>query len=447
MKKLSHTPYRALFFKHVFGFLGNVATPQELSRSHVIAVSGGVDSMVLLWFAHQLSKQGKIGPIRATFVHHHTRSGQDYDGKLVEGLCELYEIPFTILHAQDLGSEEGDFENRARKARRSLLTEDLRLGECLWMGHHLDDSYEWSLMQKYRSGQPKSSLGIPVRNGKIIRPFLCVSKDQLMSLSRFEKISFSEDPTNKDTKYDRNFLRGELLPLIKKRYPKYLKHYVNHANHLAAILHLSITNRIHGNQIHVFDQGAIIQGPQFSQYQVQELLHTFSQSDRGEISAQILKMFKAIDNQKKGPFHFSGGTEIYYTHHLLMIYQQKMKNNDQAISSVLAGISDAELMSLPTFKLKDLQSAWENLTKTSDAMLNMPGLILLCEPSNVAKTLNASVYDPLFPLVSLVCKNRNYRFVTAQKCLETWKRKKEKLPEKLRILPLWTLSNLFPFQE
>ena len=257
MNKLSSTSYRALFFKHVFRFLGNVTSPNELIGSHVIAVSGGVDSMALLWFAHGLSKQ--------------------------------------ILHAKDLESKIGNFEGRARKERRALLLNDLLPGESLWLGHHIDDSYEWSIMQRYRSGQPKSSLGIPVRNGKIIRPFLCVTKEQLLHLSRFENIVFRNDPTNKETKYDRNFVRESLAPLIKKRFPKYLKHYVNHANHMAVILHLNITNRVNENQIHLYEQGAIIQGPQFSQYQVQELLHSFSNSERGEITAQILKMFTIIN--------------------------------------------------------------------------------------------------------------------------------------------------------
>ena len=447
MKKLSPTSYRALFLKHVFRFLGNVTTPKELASPHAIAVSGGVDSMTLLWFAHQLSQQGKIGPIRAIFVHHHTRSGQDHDGELVKEFCRTHHIHFQMLHAEGLDTEMGNFEHRARKIRRELLMNSLRSGESLWLGHHLDDSYEWSIMQRYRSSQPKSSLGIPVRNGHIIRPFLCVSKDQLKTLARFEKIVFREDPTNFDIRYDRNFLREELVPLIKKKYPKYLKHYVNHSNYMAVILHLNITNRVNGNQIHVYEQGAIIQGSHFSQYQIQELLHSYSRSERGEITSQILKMLKAIDNGKKGPFHFSGGTEVYHTQQLLMIYQQRMKNHDEVIASVLKNISDGELESLPSFTLRDMERAWENLTKSSDAMLNMPGLVLIYETDSVAKTLNSSVFDSLFPAVSTVCKERQFSFVSALKCIETWKRKKTKLPEKIRLLPLWTLSNLFPSQE
>jgi tRNA(Ile)-lysidine synthase len=447
MTKRSRTSYRALFFKHVFRFLGNVASPQELHHFHAIAVSGGVDSMMLLWFAHQLHEQGKIGPIRAIFVHHHTRPGQDYDGLFIKEFCEARNIPFEVLHADGLNAHMSNFENQARKIRHSLLRNNLKPRELLWLGHHLDDSYEWSIMQRYRSSQPKSSLGIPVRNGRIIRPFLCVSKPQLKILARQEVISYREDPTNQDTRFDRNFLREEILPLIQKRYPQYLKHYVNHANYMASLLHLNITNRLEGNQIHIYEQGAIINGASFSQFQIQELLQSLSHSDRGELSAQILRMLKAIDNGKKGPFHFSGGTEIYYTHRLLMIYQQKLKNHDATIARVLRGIGDEELATLPEFTWKDLQRAWENLTKSSDAMLNMPGLVLLCERGSICKTLNASVYDSLFPEVSKVIRDRGFCFVTSLKCLETWKRKKQRLPKRLKLLPLWTLSNLFSSQE
>lgn len=447
MTKRSRTSYRTLFFKHVFRFLGNVTRPQELNHSHAIAVSGGVDSIVLLWFAHHLFEQGKIGPIRAIFVHHHTRPGQDYDALFIKEFCEQRFIPFEVLHADGLSTTMGDFENQARKIRHGLLKNNLRPKELLWLGHHLDDSYEWSIMQRYRSSQPKSSLGIPVRNGRIIRPFLCVSKKQLKTLARQEEITYREDPTNSDTRYDRNFLRGEILPLIQKRYPQYLKHYVNHSNYMASILNLNITNRVEGSQIHIYEQGAIINGSSFSQFQIQELLQSLSHTDRGELSAQILRMLKAIDNGKKGPFHFSGGTEIYYTHRLLMIYQQKFKNHDESIARVLEGISNNELATLPEYSWKDLERSWQNLTKSSDAMLNMPGLVLLLERESICKTLNASVYDSLFPEVSKVIRDRGFCFVTCLKCLETWKRKKQKLPEKLRLLPLWTLSNLFAFQE
>jgi tRNA(Ile)-lysidine synthase len=446
MKKLSVISYRALFFKHVYSFLGKVATPAELRGHHLIAVSGGLDSMALLWFASALHLQGKLGPVRAVFVHHHTRVGQDYDAQVVSDFCQSLGVPFEMLHASGLDGVTSNFEKKARLKRRELLLNHLNKGERLWLGHHLDDSYEWSLMQKYRSNNPKSTLGIPVRNGAIVRPFLCVTRAQIKTLALNEKIIYVEDPTNADTRFDRNFIRHELVPVIQKRYPRYLRHYAYLSNYLASIQHLNVSNRVDGNHIFAYEHGAAIQGHNFDQLQIQELLLTYSRSDRGEITAQIHKMLKAIDHGKKGPFHFSGRTEAYFTHNLLMIYNQGLKNHDQTIAAVLNEMQPAELEQLPQFTWKDLERAWENLLKSSDAMLNLPGLLLVLERPSICKTLNTFHNDSLFPQVSAVAKTKNYTLITTLKCLETWKRKKEKLPEKLRILPLWTLSNLFAFQ-
>lgn len=399
--------------------------------------------MALLWFGKQLRDQKKIGSLRAVFVHHHTRTGQDADSQIVQHFCDYANIPFKILHVSGLEGSDSNFENKARNKRRDLLLGDLKKDECLWMGHHLDDSHEWSLMQRYRSNSPKSTLGIPVRNGPIVRPFLCVSRSQLEQLVKNEAITFREDPSNADTKFDRNYIRHQLIPVMRKRYPQFLKHYAYLSNYLATIQNLNVSNRVDSSQIYVYENGAVLQGHYFSQLRIQELILAYSKAGRGEITSQIIKMLRAIDNGKKGPFHFSGRTEAYYSHDLLMIYNQGLKNYDAQIAEVLCGISDGDLEKFPVFSYQDLERTWENLKKTPDAMLNMPGIVLILESKSICKTLNANSYDSLFPKVSQVMVGRKMCFMTSMKCLAMWKRKKEKLPEKLRIIPLWSLSNLF----
>lgn len=443
MKKLSPIAYRALFFKHIWRFLRNVVSPGELQVPQAVAVSGGLDSMALLWVAKTLSDQGKIGPVRALFVHHHTRKGQDADAELIEKFCKQEKIPFRILHIEGLAAQAGNFEARARKLRRAMCLGELGPKERLWVGHHLNDSYEWNFMQRHRSHHPKASLGIPVRNGPIIRPFSCVTRAQIRRLARFEGIPFREDPTNWDLHHDRNYIRHLIIPKIKKRYPKYLKFYSHLANFSAMTLKVSVMNRSGTSEIFVFEQGAVLLGKHFSEIQIQELIHHYSNTDRGEIITTIERMLKAIDNGKKGPFHFSGGMEAYYSYNQLMIYHQGMKNYDSTIAMILSQLTEAQLIQMPTYKRIELEHAWLNLLKTSDAMLNMPGLVLVLESDSICKTLNTSVFDPLFPQVSAVCKSRGLRFITFSKGIEVWKSKKEKLPEKLRLLPLSNLSNLF----
>jgi len=446
MKKLSPIAYRALFFKHVWRFLGNVTTARELQASHAIAVSGGLDSMTLLWVAKSLHEQGKIGPVRALFVHHHTRDGQNDEMEVIRKFCKQENIPFKSLHVQGLNIHEGNFEARARSKRRELLLNELADKEKLWHGHHLDDSYEWNMMQRNRSSNPKSSIGIPVRNGPIVRPFLCVSRAQIKRLAKFEGIPYREDPSNLDMRYDRNYLRHKVIPLIRKRYPKYLKYYSHFANFSAMLLNQSVTGRLHGSNLHVYEYGAIIQSLHFSEIQIQELIHHFSNTDRGEIISQIQKMLRAIDNGKKGPFQFSGGVEAYHSYNLLMIYCQKSVNNDHSIAKALELLTDEQLKDMPSYKRVELKHAWDNLLQSPDTIHDMPGLVLVLESDSICKTLNTSVFDPLFPAVSYVCKNRGLRFIPFLKCLQIWNTKKEKLPEKLRLLPLCNLSNLFPSQ-
>jgi tRNA(Ile)-lysidine synthetase-like protein len=447
MKNLSPIAYRSLFFKHLWRFLQQITTPEELSHPHAIAVSGGIDSMTLLWVAKILHDQGKIGPIRALFVHHGTRECQDLDQAVVERFCRSEKIPFKVLKAKGLNEFTSNFEARARGARQSLILGELSPKELIWCGHQIDDSFEWGLMQRSRSTNPKAVIGIPVRNGPIVRPFHCVTRKQIRRLARFEGIPFRNDPTNRDLKFDRNFVRHKIAPLIRQRFPRFLKQYVHISNFAAMNMGISFLTKAGPAKIYAYDNGAVLQGFHFSEIQIQEIIHSYSEVDRGELITPIQRMLRAIDNRKKGPFQFSGGVNAYYTSGLLTVYCSRNSNHDQSVAKVLQSLSPLELMQLPTYKRIELEHNWINLLNSPDAMNNMPGLVVVLESDSICKTLNCSVFDPLWPHVSQVCKNRGFRFTTMVKCIETWKNKGEKLPERLKLLPLSNLANLFSSQE
>lgn len=447
MKKLSPVAYRSLFVKHVDHFLQKIATPDELKGNHAVAVSGGLDSMTLLWFAQFLHREGKIGTVRAIFVNHNTRSGQARDAELVRKFCHQEGISFVELSIEGLSPFETNFETKARRARRNLCLGELKKGELLWVGHHLDDSFEWNFMQRNRSMNPRSSIGIPVRNNQIIRPFNCVTRAQIKKLAKFEAIPFRNDPTNWDTKYDRNYVRHRIVPLIKARYPKYLKFYSHFANFSAMALKLSLIGRTSSSRLFVFEEGAVLVGKLFSEIQIQELIHTYSNADRGKIVTPIQGMIRAIDMGRKGPFHFSGGMEAYYTPGLLMIYKKNLKNYDDSIARALNSLSNNTLKMFPGYKKHELEEAWGHLLQSPDALLNLPGPVLVLESESICKTMNTSSLEPLFPKVSEICRKRGLRLMTMRKCLDVWMQKKEKLPETLRIVPLFNLSNLFTSQD
>ncbi len=399
--------------------------------------------MTLLWFAARLHQEGKIGPVRAVFVHHQTRKGQDRDQKVVEAFCRELKIPFKVLQVDWEGKQppKSNFEAIARQKRRQLLSDELKSGEKIWMGHHLDDSYEWWLMQRSRSTNPKATIGIPVRNGPIIRPFLCVTKKQIEKVAKFEGLKFSQDPTNKDNQFDRNYLRNEVIPKIRKRYPKYLKHYAYMSNYSAQAINVSLLNHGRGH-IFVYEDGAVLIGEKFAEYQIRELIHQFSTVKRGEITESILKMLKAISKGKKGPFHFSGGVSAYYSGGVLLVYPKSLKNYDESIAEALEQLTPAQLQQFPHSTYSELEMMGKNYLKTKDVMKNAPGLVLVLESESIKKTLNTSAFDVLFPRVSQVMKSKNLRFIPIMKCLDIWNKKKDKLPSRLKLLPLWNLANL-----
>lgn len=315
------------------------------------------------------------------------------------------------------------------------------------MGHHLDDSYEWAIMQRNRSSRVKTTLGIPVRNGRIVRPLLCVSRKQIERLASFEGIPFRDDPTNKDLRFDRNYIRHKVVANIRKRFPKYIKHYVNISNQASMNMNANVLAKSALIDVYSYEDGAVLIGQKFDVVQIQELMHSYSNTDRGELVGPIAKMLEAIRNGKKGPFQFSGGLEAYHTHQLLMIYRKGMKNSDESIARILSSLPNETLENLATYKREELLISFKNFLQTPHAMCDMPGLVLVMESGNISKTLNCSVFDSRFPEVSRVCQERGLRFTTYTKILERWQSRGKNLPERLRLLPLSNLTHLFSSQQ
>jgi tRNA(Ile)-lysidine synthase len=446
MKKLGHFKYTSLFLSHVEGFLLSFLGRDYLKQDHLISVSGGVDSMALLYVAMRLCEEKKIGPIRALFIHHQTRMGQDNEQKLVESFCRKHGVPFLYDSLQGLKEVKGNFEEEARLGRKFISQKFLKKNEWLWQGHHLDDSYEWHLMQKSKSHELTSTLGIPVRNKKIVRPFLCVTKDQIRRLVAFEKIPYLEDPTNVDEKFERNYLRHQVIPLIKKRYPHYLKMYASQQNDLSKLLKLSVFPQIEVRKIH-FESGDLFLSELVPKNIMIQSVREFSEKHRGELSQAVDRALKAIQNKKKGPFYFSGNVQAYASGGCLMITSKHFKNADEALARFFLKQSEKDFLDRGPHTYETLSASFERVLNSKNALEFMPFLALIFEPQSTQRNFNSSVYDSMFPCVSEICQKRGWRFVYVPKALYMWKKKQKRLSEKLGIYPLYELSYLFSFQE
>ncbi len=286
------------------------------SKRAVVAVSGGSDSMLLLYLLNDLknSQEGSsfLKELVAVHINHGTRPSNFKEEELVKNFCDKVNVNL-IIKKLNLNLSLANFEKMARDEREKVFFTYLEDGDCLYQGHNIDDSFEWSLMKSFSSCELKSSLGIPVKRGTICRPLMSMTKSQINYWALKLKVPFLVDDSNFNLKFDRNFMRQQILQM-KDRYPQYLKHYVYRSNALAKKLgliafknkesSLVITRTKDSTRIFLDNLVSDLSG---YEDEIRQIIHQLSEVKRGAITGQIFKLIKAQKNGKTGPVEFSGG--------------------------------------------------------------------------------------------------------------------------------------------
>ena len=181
----------------------------------LVGVSGGPDSVALL---HALVLLRSELALRLTVchVHHGLRPEADRDAAFVEALAARLDCPARVVRIQVTRAGGRSPEEAARLARHAALSEVARtLGaERIALGHTADDQTETVLMRVLQGAGPRGLAGIPVRRGRIVRPLLDVGRATVLAHLAAHGVEVVEDETNRDTKFLRNKVRHEILPLL-----------------------------------------------------------------------------------------------------------------------------------------------------------------------------------------------------------------------------------------
>lgn len=175
-------------------------------RDYGVAVSGGPDSMALLWLMASLLP----GQVRAATVDHGLRKGSDEEARMVAGFCDREHIPHDIL--QPSAPIRGSLQAAAR-AERYRLIEAWRQTHGIahiLTAHHADDQLETIVMRLNRASGVGGLAAIRARNGAVLRPLLHWRRDELVRIALDHDIPFVEDPSNADDRFDRARLRQAL---------------------------------------------------------------------------------------------------------------------------------------------------------------------------------------------------------------------------------------------
>ncbi len=204
--------------RRVFRYNITVTNCDGLNGKIAAMVSGGIDSMVML---DMLGKSG--ADFFVVHVNHRIRAEADSDCAFVKNFCKAHGYEF-VEYTFDIPSmakiSKRSVETEARLARRKVIDELLsaKRADKAALAHHADDNAETILMHILRGTGIDGLKGIE-ESDKIIRPLIGYTREEIKEYAARNGVEFVEDKTNFDAEYTRNFIRLEVLPLIKTRYP------------------------------------------------------------------------------------------------------------------------------------------------------------------------------------------------------------------------------------
>lgn len=207
------------------------------NRQLVIALSGGIDSVVLLHYLHTHYPNN----LRAIYCNHHLSKHCTEWDEFCKNLCQTLNIPYSNV---DIFIEnESNLEENARKKRYHSLSCNLKDNEVLCTAHHQNDQAETILLQLFRgagvaglAAMPKSK---PLGKGTHYRPMLNIKKSEIIDYAKNNHLSWVEDDSNTNTNFRRNFLRLDIIPKLETVYKNLAKTLTRSAKHQSEALKLT----------------------------------------------------------------------------------------------------------------------------------------------------------------------------------------------------------------
>ncbi len=190
----------------------------------LIGLSGGADSVFAVHFFNKYKRKYNLN-ICAVHINHNLRDDESLrDAQFCSDLCETIDVDFysADVNVKEFAKKNKNSIEEAARVLRYKKFEEIRKktkSDLIVTAHNNDDNTETVLLNIVSGAGIEGISGIPVKRENIIRPFLCLSKGQIINYLTENKIKFVEDSTNEDLSYRRNFIRKEIVPLLSKLNP------------------------------------------------------------------------------------------------------------------------------------------------------------------------------------------------------------------------------------
>ena len=220
---LSLYAFRHMETQHIQHILKN-NNPNYLNSSYLLAVSGGVDSMALLYAMNTLGLH-----IEVAHINYHLRDeDSNKDQILVETYCQENDIPIHVYEVSEKDEQPNhSIQNWAREVRYRFFHQimEQRSLDKLMTAHHCNDNLETFIINLSKASGLKGLSGIPKNTDKIVRPFLSFTKNELYEYAKCYNIPFREDYSNQKDDYLRNRIRHHISPELEKTNDSFYKNF------------------------------------------------------------------------------------------------------------------------------------------------------------------------------------------------------------------------------
>jgi len=211
-------------------FKKHITTKFQLLKhtQFLLACSGGIDSVVLAHLCATCNLDFSI----AHCNFHLRGTDSNEDESFVKELAKQLGKPFLVTHFDTkayVTAEKTSVQIAARELRYAWFLEQLKVHNLKYIAtaHHADDAIETFLINLSRGTGIDGLLGIPEKTETLVRPLLKFSRAQILDYAMLEKIQWREDKSNEETKYIRNKIRHQILPVLKELHPTFLDNFKN----------------------------------------------------------------------------------------------------------------------------------------------------------------------------------------------------------------------------
>ena len=192
---------------------------QSKKTKFLVAVSGGIDSILLLYIVNEI-RQNDNYHIRAIHINHNVTKNASKMQNLCIDTCNKLNIELIVKKIdKEINS---NLEENLRNERYKLILGSMHDDEALLLGHHNDDQIETFLYRLFRGSSPNGlscMKTVSQRSNKTIcRPFLTIAKENIINIANLLNIKYINDVSNSDISFDRNYIRKQIIPKISSRW-------------------------------------------------------------------------------------------------------------------------------------------------------------------------------------------------------------------------------------